>query len=118
MNIDPRKVWIPGTVVVSFVLAVLGGGAWLSGQFAEQRESTRVQFREYDDSTLEAYVATGEPLDKAGAYGIQGFGAFLSRRIDGSWSNVVGLPLERLPACLGQVGIDPLSLFRGQLSSR
>jgi septum formation protein len=81
-------------------------------------ESTGVQFREYDDSTLEAYVGTGEPLDKAGAYGIQGLGAFLSRRIDGSWSNVVGLPLERLPACLGRVGIDPLSLFRGRLSSR
>jgi len=81
-------------------------------------ESTRVVFRAYDDSTVDAYVATGEPLDKAGAYGIQGLGAFLSERIDGSWSNVVGLPLERLPHCLEQIGIDPRSLFRGRLSSR
>ena len=80
-------------------------------------ESTRVVFQAYDDSIVEAYVGTGEPLDKAGAYGIQGLGAFLSERIDGSWSNVVGLPLERLPHCLERIDIDPQSLFHGRLSS-
>ena len=81
-------------------------------------ESTRVVFHDYDDAVVQAYVATGEPLDKAGAYGIQGLGAFLSERIEGSWSNVVGLPLERLPGCLERIGIDPQALFSGRLTSR
>lgn len=68
---------------------------------------TVVQFREYDEATISAYVASGEPLDKAGAYGIQGGGAALADRIEGSWSNVVGLPLERLPEWLRALGLDP-----------
>jgi septum formation protein len=69
-------------------------------------DATRVRFREFDDATLHAYVATGEPLDKAGAYGLQGRGAELVLRIDGSWSNVVGLPLERLPEWLARLDAD------------
>ena len=69
-------------------------------------ECTRVRFREVDDATIRAYVATGEPLDKAGAYGIQGGGAMLSESVDGSWSNVVGLPLERLPGWLRRLGVE------------
>lgn len=57
---------------------------------------TDVHMHRWDAATLRAYIATGEPVDKAGAYGIQGIGAFLVSRIDGSWSNVVGLPVTEL----------------------
>ena len=55
---------------------------------------TNVTFRRLDESFLEAYVATGEPMDKAGAYGIQGYGAALVERIDGDFFSVMGLPLR------------------------
>ena len=55
--------------------------------------TTEVYFSEFSEDIAAAYVATGEPLDKAGAYGIQGMGGFLVERINGSYSNVVGLPL-------------------------
>lgn len=58
-------------------------------------DSTRVSFADWPEEMLRAYVDTGEPLDKAGAYGIQGGGAFLAERIEGSWSTVVGLPVSR-----------------------
>ncbi len=57
--------------------------------------STEVFFRRLSPDEIAAYVATGEPLDKAGAYGIQGRGGALVERIDGCYSNVVGLPLRR-----------------------
>lgn len=75
-------------------------------------ETTRVIFRDWDDGTLRNYVASGEPLDKAGAYGIQGGGAALIERIEGSWSNVVGLPLARLPEWLARLGLDLAQLRR------
>jgi septum formation protein len=56
-------------------------------------ESTEVTFAQYSDDILSAYIQTGEPLDKAGAYGIQGKGGFLVRSIVGSCSNVIGLPV-------------------------
>jgi septum formation protein len=77
-------------------------------------ESTRVSFREYDEETIDSYVATGEPLDKAGAYGIQGGGGDLVDRIEGSWSNVVGLPLERLGPWLERIGVDLQRLIDAQ----
>lgn len=55
--------------------------------------TTEVQFSSFSSDVAAAYVATGEPLDKAGAYGIQGMGGFLVEKINGSYSNVVGLPL-------------------------
>ena len=55
---------------------------------------TNVVFRRLEESFLEAYVATGEPMDKAGAYGIQGYGAALVERIDGDFFSVMGLPLR------------------------
>lgn len=55
--------------------------------------ATRVQFWDFPEEIARSYVETGEPLDKAGGYGIQGKGAFLVREIHGSYSNVVGLPL-------------------------
>ena len=57
---------------------------------------TKVHFRKLSLAEIQAYVATGEPLDKAGAYGIQGKGAVLVEKIDGCYNNVVGLPLTRV----------------------
>lgn len=67
--------------------------------------ATRVRFRELDRRLIEAYWNTGEPADKAGGYGIQGMGALLVTAIEGSYSNVVGLPLETLAPLLERAGI-------------
>lgn len=63
-----------------------------------------VTFWQCPDSLLTAYAACGEPLDKAGGYAVQGKGAFLAERIEGSWSNVVGLPLAELVRHLLELG--------------
>lgn len=69
--------------------------------------STRVRFRDLDAATLRRYAATGESLDKAGAYGIQGRGAVLVDRVEGSYTNVVGLPLAEVVHRLAEVGVLP-----------
>lgn len=61
---------------------------------------TRVQFRELSTAEIEAYVASGEPMDKAGAYGIQGLAGQFVTRIDGCYFNVMGLPVELLTRML------------------
>lgn len=58
--------------------------------------TSQVTFDTFSDPVLQAYIDSGDPMDKAGAYGIQGQGAFLVRSITGSWSNVVGLPVNTL----------------------
>jgi septum formation protein len=68
-------------------------------------EVTAVTMRHLSRSEVADYVATGEPLDKAGAYGIQGRGAMLVERIEGCYFNVVGLPLARLAKMLGEFGV-------------
>ena len=67
--------------------------------------ATRVWFRALDAATIAAYVATGEPMDKAGAYGIQGYGAVLVDRIEGDYFTVMGLGLARLVDLLSEVGL-------------
>ncbi len=73
--------------------------------------SSRVSFRELDAGEAERYWASGEPVDKAGAYAIQGFGAVFVRRLEGSYSGVMGLPLyetwELLAPVLGLNGTAP-----------
>ena len=65
-------------------------------------ECTRVQFVRMSEADLQGYVATGEPLDKAGAYGIQGRGSMFVRRVEGDYFNVVGLPVHRLRLMLAE----------------
>lgn len=67
--------------------------------------STEVFFADFSRETAAAYVATGEPMDKAGAYGIQGIGGFLVERITGSYSNVVGLPIAEVLEELQRFGV-------------
>ncbi len=76
-----------------------------AGQVRSQVVSTRVRFRDLSADEIAAYVATGEPMDKAGAYGIQGLGAILVADIQGSYSNVVGLPLTETATMLREAGI-------------
>ena len=68
-------------------------------------EETEVIFRPASQRELLAYIATGEPMDKAGAYGIQGKGSLLVEGIRGDFFNVMGLPLLRLSRMLEQFGI-------------
>jgi len=77
-----------------------------SGKVVCTRERTRVKFRPLCPEEIAAYVATGEPLDKAGGYGVQGKGALLVERIDGCYYNVVGLPLVKLKEALAEFGVD------------
>ena len=66
---------------------------------------TDVRFRTLDPEWIRGYLATGEPMDKAGAYGIQGKGAMLVRSINGSYTNVVGLPLSDTVDLLVRAGV-------------
>ncbi|HZW52860.1 MAG TPA: Maf family protein [Candidatus Elarobacter sp.] len=70
--------------------------------------STRVRFAELDDETVAGYAASGDGLDKAGAYGIQGFAATLVERIDGDYFTVVGFPLAAFARALPRIGYQLL----------
>lgn len=69
--------------------------------------TTQVHFRALTLQEIQGYVATGEPMDKAGAYGIQGIGGFMVHSIQGSYSNVVGLPLSQILADFAELGAPP-----------
>lgn len=75
-----------------------------------QVEETQVTFRDLTETEVRQYVSTGEPMDKAGAYGIQGLGGLLVEGIRGDYSNVVGLPVCRLGQMLKDFGVDCLAL--------
>lgn len=66
-------------------------------------ECTSVEFYALKDEEIDAYIATGEPMDKAGAYGIQGRGALLVKRIDGDFYNVMGLPVGKINRILKSI---------------
>jgi len=69
-------------------------------------DSTKVFFRNLSDNEIQAYIATGEPMDKAGAYGVQDRGALLVDRIDGDYFTVVGLPVAKVGAALREMGLE------------
>lgn len=73
-----------------------------------ESEATGVVFRPAEEPELRAYIATGEPMDKAGSYGVQGKGALLVERLEGDFFNVMGLPVLRLSRMLAQFGIKLL----------
>ena len=75
------------------------------GQAATEHEETAVAFRALSPEEIRDYIATGEPMDKAGAYGIQGVGALLVQGIRGDYCNVVGLPVFRLGRMLSGFGV-------------
>ena len=83
------------------------------GERRTEHEVTTVTFRELTRDDITRYIATGEPMDKAGAYGIQGCGALLVERIEGDYFNVMGLPVGRLGRMLAGMGIDCLALAAG-----
>jgi septum formation protein len=98
-------------------LCVLRAGAiWLDAVAAE------VEFRPLADDEIAAYVATGEPMDKAGAYGVQGRGGALVRAVRGSYTAVVGLPLPAAHRLLGAAGVaglaDPAATYERWLHSQ
>jgi septum formation protein len=74
------------------------------GRIESSVEGVRVKFRPFDRRTAEEYVATGEPLDKAGAYGIQGYGAALVEMIEGDFYAVMGFPVARFISLLRALG--------------
>jgi septum formation protein len=75
-------------------------------QHASAVERVHVSFRALTAAEVSAYVATGEPMDKAGAYGIQGYGATIVSRVDGDYFSVMGLGLTRLVQLLREIGVE------------
>ena len=75
------------------------------GKLVSGLEEVGVTFRALTDEEIERYIDTGEPMDKAGAYGIQGFGATIVDRVDGDYFAVMGLALNRLVRLFGRLGL-------------
>jgi septum formation protein len=74
-----------------------------TGKMISDYDVTKVKFNQLDEQKILDYITTGEPMDKAGAYGIQGMGSFLVEHIEGSLDNVIGLPTEKLQEMLAQI---------------
>ncbi len=88
-------------------IAVVDAG---DGRTLVDSVTTNVRFAPLSEQVIQRYVATGEPLDKAGGYGIQGYGALLIEGISGDYNNVVGLPLRRLAELLVELGYDAFTM--------
>jgi len=91
------------TVITGFTVIDTG-----SGKTVSRSAESRVWFRKLGPAELRAYVASGEPLDKAGAYAIQGLGSAIVKKIEGDFFNIVGLPVSMLAECLKTFGIHVL----------
>ena len=78
------------------------------GKVVTESETTHVYFRSATQAELRAYIATREPMDKAGSYGVQGKGALLVEKLDGDFFNVMGLPVLRLSRMLEHFGVKLL----------
>lgn len=81
-----------------------------NGPILVEHEETAVTMRNLTPGQIAAYVASGEPIDKAGAYAVQGLGSVLVERLQGDYFNVVGLPLPRLALMLEPLGLDVLGV--------
>lgn len=77
-----------------------------TGKTIKDYEITKVKFRKLDDSEINSYIATGEPLDKAGAYGIQDLSSIFVEKVDGCYFNVTGFPVYNLYKNLRKFGVD------------
>jgi len=88
----------------SHVVVTAVAVAW-RGETRSAVEEVGVTFHPMNRPEIDAYIATGEPMDKAGAYGIQGYGATIVSRVDGDYFAVMGLPLQRLTRVLASIGI-------------
>jgi septum formation protein len=75
-----------------------------NGDVVAETEVVRVKFRSFDEAVAREYVRTGEPMDKAGAYGIQGYGASLVEWVHGDYFAVMGLPVQRMIRMFEQLG--------------
>jgi len=82
---------------------------WHRGHWQQALSTSEVRFRDLDDAEIRDYVATGEPLDKAGAYAIQGYAAAFVPEITGSFSGIMGLPLFETMALLKNTGVGPFA---------
>jgi len=98
--------------VVTGIAVVEANGGTL-GRSVSDHVETVVHFRPLTEREVEAYVASGEPMGKAGAYAIQGLGSMLIEGIEGDYFNVVGLPVCRLAQVLARFGVHPLEAASG-----
>lgn len=87
-------------------------------RIATRVERTQVRIRPMSSAEIAAYVAGGEPMDKAGAYAIQGWGAVYVEAITGNYTNVVGLPIPAVEACFRELGLDLASFRKGSSGAR
>lgn len=92
----------------------LADGTGEEPRFVTRVERTQVRIRPMSSGEIAAYVAGGEPMDKAGAYAIQGWGAVYVEAITGNYTNVVGLPIPAVEACFRELGFD-IDRFRRTL---